>query len=160
MAVAKDPSTGVKITGGTWETDGTFANSPFKLDFLTKPTALLELGIDFKEKFNERVEATDEILIAAYPSLSKLSTEIIAIEELYSSVAAASGQPIVVYNGEMDRVRSGYYPKLFYPKLGKLAENFLPKFETAYYIHNFKGTKSAVLFRAYPVSTSSSFSTN
>jgi hypothetical protein len=38
--------------------------------------------------------------------------------------------------GELDRIRSGYYPKFFYPKLGKLAENFIPKFEQAYYIHS------------------------
>merc|ERR1712070_1145322 len=90
----------------------------------------------------------DEIFIAAYPSFNV--NEIIAIQELYSTVATSSGQPIIVYNGELDRIRSGYYPKFFYPKLGKLAETFLPKFGTAYYILNFKGTKSAALFRAYP----------
>lgn len=39
------------------------------------------------------------------------------------------------------------YPAFFYPKLGALAKNFLPKMETAYYIHNFKGRKGGVLFR-------------
>lgn len=28
----------------------------------------------------------------------------------------------------------GYYPKLFYPKIGKIAESFIPDFTTAYYI--------------------------
>jgi hypothetical protein len=45
---------------------------------------------------------------------------------------------------------SGYYPAFFYPKIGKLAKNFLPGFDQAYYIHNFKGAKGGVLFRAYP----------
>lgn len=29
---------------------------------------------------------------------------------------------------------TGYYPKLFYPKIGKIAESFIPNFTTAYYI--------------------------
>jgi hypothetical protein len=39
------------------------------------------------------------------------------------------------------------YPSFFYPKLGSMAKEFLPKFETVYYIHNFKGTSGGVLFR-------------
>lgn len=39
-------------------------------------------------------------------------------------------------SGELDRIRSGYYPKFFYPKIGKLAETFIPKFEQSYYIHS------------------------
>lgn len=39
------------------------------------------------------------------------------------------------------------YPKFFYPKLGALTETLLPKMETVYYIHNFKGQKGGVLFR-------------
>lgn len=31
-------------------------------------------------------------------------------------------------------VSPGYYPKLFYPKIGKIAESFIPDFTTAYYI--------------------------
>ena len=42
--------------------------------------------------------------------------------------------------GELDRIRSGYYPSLFYPKIGKLAKNLLPQVETIFYIHNFKGS--------------------
>lgn len=39
------------------------------------------------------------------------------------------------------------YPSFFYPKLGSIAKEFLPKFETVYYIHNFKGRSGGVLFR-------------
>jgi hypothetical protein len=39
------------------------------------------------------------------------------------------------------------YPSFFYPKLGALAKEFLPKFETVYYIHNFKGSAGGTLFR-------------
>ncbi len=64
----------------------------------------------------------------------------IAVEELYSGATQQSGVPIVVFNGELDRIRSGYYPPFIYPKIGKLAKQFIPKFEQAYYIHNFKGS--------------------
>lgn len=65
----------------------------------------------------------------------------ICVEELWKGAVKSTGHPIIVFNGELDRIRSGYYPSLFYPKIGKIAENFLPFFTQAYYIHNFKGTK-------------------
>lgn len=43
-------------------------------------------------------------------------------------------QSLLVFNGELDRIRSGYYPSLFYPKVAALAKSFLPDFTTAYYI--------------------------
>ena len=76
--------------------------------------------------------------------LKRLScvAEIIAVDELYQAVAKHKGQPIVVFNGEFDRLRAqGYYPGLFYPKLSKLAKTFIPNFQSAYYIHNFKGER-------------------
>ena len=47
--------------------------------------------------------------------------------------------------GELDRIRSGYYPSLFYPKIRKLAKNLLPQVETIFYIHNFKGSGGGAL---------------
>ena len=70
-----------------------------------------------------------------------MHAEMIAVDELYQKVAKAANSPIVVFNGELDRIRSGYYPALFFPKLGKLAKSFIPQFEAAYYIHNFKGSR-------------------
>ena len=67
--------------------------------------------------------------------------EMIAVEELWQGAAKDSGRPIIVFNGELDRIRSGYYPAFFYPKLGKLAKTFIPNFTQAFYIHNFKGSK-------------------
>ncbi|KAK9814690.1 hypothetical protein WJX72_009846 [[Myrmecia] bisecta] len=128
---------------------GDFDVTRFNLDYLTKPTGLLDLGIDIN-KFNlaTRAQATDDLFIIAYPHFNV--NEMIAVEELYSGAAEASGVPIIVFNGELDRIRSGYYPSLFYPKIGRLAKQFIPKFEVCYYIHNFKGTRGGVLFRCYP----------
>lgn len=36
--------------------------------------------------------------------------EMIAVEELWEGAAKDSGRPIIVFNGELDRIRSGYYP--------------------------------------------------
>ena len=70
------------------------------------------------------------------------------MDELYQKVAKAAKSPIVVFNGELDRIRSGYYPPFVYPKLGRLAKSFIPNFESAYYIHNFKGSRGGELFLA------------
>lgn len=47
-------------------------------------------------------------------------------------------------------VAGGYYAGFAFQELAKLTKDFLPKFEQAYYIHNFKGTRPGALFRAYP----------
>ena len=49
-------------------------------------------------------------------------------------------RPIIVFNGELDRIRTGYYPSLLYPKIGRISKSFIPNFTQVYYIHNFKGT--------------------
>ena len=126
--------------------DALFASAKYKLDYLTRPTILLDLGIDIlKEPVGARVEATDEVYVAAYPSFNV--NEILAVEELY---AREDCRPIIVVNGEFERLRSGYYPSVFYPKIAKCSKNFIPLFETAYYIRNFKGSRPGVVFRCYP----------
>ena len=71
----------------------------------------------------------------------------IAVDELYQKVAKAASSPIIVFNGELDRIRSGYYPPIVYRKLGKLAKSFIPHFQSAYYIHNFKGSRGGKVSR-------------
>ncbi len=91
---------------------------------------------------------TPQLFVMAYPSFNV--NEIIAIADLYEGSARDTGRPIIVFNGELDRIRSGYYPRLVYRKLAKLADDFIPLFESTFYIHNFKGTRSGALFRVYP----------
>jgi len=59
-------------------------------------------------------------------------------------------RPIIVINGELDRIRSGYYPAFFYPRLQGAMKGFLENFDQALYIHNFKGTRGGALLRTYP----------
>ncbi|KAK9844343.1 hypothetical protein WJX74_001039 [Apatococcus lobatus] len=135
---------------GSEDDDGpVFGSTKFQLDFLTRPSILGDIGLDFgKVKFPERVKPTDELFICAYPHFNV--QEFLEIQELHRTVASQQGQPIIVFNGELDRMRGGYYPALFYPKVAQASREFLPLFERAFYIHNFKGSNPGALFRAYP----------
>ncbi|GBG74443.1 hypothetical protein CBR_g18855 [Chara braunii] len=126
-----------------------FGGTPFQLDYLTKPSSLEDIGLGQKLKMADRVKATDRVFVAAYPHFNV--NEMLAVADLYDNVAEGTQRPVIVFNGELDRIRSGYYPPFFYPKLSALSKTLLPKFETAYYLHNFKGRYRGKLFRAYPV---------
>jgi hypothetical protein len=74
----------------------------------------------------------------------------IQVAELWNEAINGTGRPLVIFNGELDRLRSNYYPALLYPKLSKVGKEFVPAIEAAYYVHNFKGSRPATLFREYP----------
>lgn len=65
--------------------------------------------------------------------------EMVAVKEVYDGCIQGTHRPLIIFNGELDRIRSGYYPSVFYPGLARMARDWLPQFCTAYYIHNFKG---------------------
>lgn len=54
---------------------------------------------------------------------------------------------IVVLNGTMDRLRSNYYPPIFYPRLTALRKRYLEHFEPIYYL---KPLRNGMLFRVFP----------
>ena len=70
--------------------------------------------------------------------------ELSATRELYDNAAAPSGRPLIIFNGELDRLRGGYYPAWGFPELAKISKEFLPQVECAYFIHNFKGSRPGV----------------
>mmetsp|Transcript_11192 Transcript_11192/g.28701 ORF Transcript_11192/g.28701 Transcript_11192/m.28701 type:complete len:117 (+) Transcript_11192:378-728(+) len=74
----------------------------------------------------------------------------VTVGELYEDTCRATKRPIVVVNGELDRIRSGYYPPFWARTEMQYLKGIVPQFMQAYYIHNFKGSKPAALFRAYP----------
>ncbi|KAJ1431122.1 hypothetical protein SESBI_07362 [Sesbania bispinosa] len=76
--------------------------------------------------------------------------QMLVVEELYKEAVLNTERKLIIFNGELDRIRSGYYPPFFYPKLAALTKSFLPVMETVYYIHNFKGRNGGTLFRCYP----------
>mmetsp|Transcript_19053 Transcript_19053/g.26605 ORF Transcript_19053/g.26605 Transcript_19053/m.26605 type:complete len:344 (+) Transcript_19053:8-1039(+) len=118
-----------------------------RIDFLTRPSALSDLGLDpFKVEMKDRIQEDDEIFLIAYPSFNP--NEMIAVREL--SDQDTESRPIIVVNGELDRIRSGYYPPFFYPRLTSAMKGFLEYFDQALYLHNFKGSGGGALYRNYP----------
>eukprot|EP00904_Undaria_pinnatifida_P005540 jgi/Undpi1/2115/HiC_scaffold_12.g05501.m1 len=55
--------------------------------------------------------------------------------------------PMVMLNGGLDKLRGGYYPRIFYPGLYNAKERFLKNFETMYYL---KALPGGWIFRKAP----------
>jgi hypothetical protein len=138
---------------GSWTIDPVFDGSSFKFGYLMKPNPFLDMGITVgKINAADQLSGSEQLIVAAYPHFNP--QEMLEVAELHTALnAKAKGgapTPIVTFNAELDRIRTGYYPKLFYPKIGKIAESFIPAFTTAYYIKNFKGATGGAIFRCYP----------
>lgn len=118
------------------------------MDYLTKPSFFEDFGFVEKVRMSDRVKEGDELFLVAYPYFNV--NEMLVVEELYKEAVLNTERKLIVFNGELDRIRSGYYPSFFYPKLAALTKSFLPAMETVYYIHNFKGRNGGTLFRCYP----------
>jgi len=57
------------------------------------------------------------------------------VEEWIQLPQIRRGSPIIVVNGNLDRLRNGYYPALFYPGLAKVSKDFYSKFTQAFFIN-------------------------
>lgn len=59
--------------------------------------------------------------------------------------------PVVIINGALDKVRGGFYPAVFFPKLAATIDRFYNKFESTFYLKPFsdKGVYGW-LYRVYP----------
>lgn len=125
-----------------------FEGSSLKLDYLTKPSLFEDFGFGTKIKMADRVKPDDEIFMVAYPYFNV--NEMLVVEELYKEAVLNTPRKLIIFNGELDRIRSGYYPPFFYPKLAALTKTLFPSLETVYYVHNFKGRNGGTLFRCYP----------
>jgi hypothetical protein len=79
-----------------------------------------------------------------------MHAEMIEVAALWEDAVEGTSRPLIIFNGELDRLRSNYYPPLLYPKVAKVGREFIPKVEAAFYVHNFKGSNPATLFRQYP----------
>ena len=85
----------------------------------------------------KRTAVSDVRFVVAYPSHN--IDEMCEVAELHERVAQPTNRPIIVVNGELERVRSGYYPAFWSRKEMDILRAFCPRFEQIYYIHNFKG---------------------
>lgn len=133
---------------------GPWSQTNFQLDYFTKPSGFLDIGVDISGYDpSEHVDDQDELFIAAYPSFDP--RELVAADKIFQCARKKFQQdgrrrPLIFFNAELDRLRSNYYPGLFYPEMSRLSKEMMPLVESAYYIHNFKGAGGGVLFRAYP----------
>ncbi|GMN40778.1 hypothetical protein TIFTF001_009997 [Ficus carica] len=132
----------------TFARNSAFGGASFKLDYLTKPSFFEDFGFVEKVKMKDRVKPEDELFLVAYPYFNV--NEMLVVEELYKEAVMNTTRKLIIFNGELDRIRSGYYPPFFYPKLAALSKTLFPLMETIYYIHNFKGANGGTLFRCYP----------
>jgi hypothetical protein len=67
MMVAKD-GRGMDPAAGSGGVEAYFNQTKFRLDYLTRPSIFLDMGLDIN-KFDptQRVSASDELFIIAYP---------------------------------------------------------------------------------------------
>ena len=63
----------------------------------------------------------------------------------------ACNAPMVIVNGALDKLRGGYYPAVFFPKLAASVDRFYTKFESVFYLKPIsdKGVYGW-LYRVYP----------
>eukprot|EP00890_Picochlorum_soloecismus_P004014 jgi/Picsp_1/4613/NSC_01983-R1_af385707_1 at5g48790 k24g6_12 len=133
---------------GTWEA------TKFQLDYLTKPSGFLDIGVDISNYDPvSHINETDECFIVAYPSFDP--RELVAADKVWQFAKVGyektgTQKPVIFFNAELDRLRSNYYPGIFYPNMARLSRDMIPHVESVYYIHNFKGSQGGILFRAYP----------
>ncbi|XP_028241529.1 uncharacterized protein LOC114419914 [Glycine soja] len=95
-----------------------FSGCSFKLDYLTNPSFFEDFGFVEKIKMSDRVKTGDEHFLVSYPYFN--ANEILVVEELYKEEVLNTERKLIIFNGELDRIRSGYYPSFFYPKLAAL----------------------------------------
>jgi hypothetical protein len=132
------------------QAEETWADTKIKLDYLTKPSGLLDIGIDLSG-YDPTSNIQDEsVFIAAYPSFDP--RELVAADKVWKSIENDEDKTMIFFNGELCRLRSNYFPGLFYPEMARLTREMIPEIETVYYVHNFKGTTGGggCLFRCYP----------
>lgn len=113
----------------TFARKSVFGGSSLKLDYLTKPSFFEDFGFVTKVKMADRVKPEDELFLVAYPyfnvngSYSDSSppnlilnifpliiiyhAEMLVVEELYKEAVANTSRQLIIFNGELDRIRSG-----------------------------------------------------
>ncbi|XP_021647135.2 uncharacterized protein LOC110640214 isoform X2 [Hevea brasiliensis] len=82
-----------------------FEGSSLKLDYLTKPSFFEDFGFVEKVKMTDRVKPEDELFLVAYPYFNV--NEMLVVEELYREFVANTTRKLIIFNGELDRIRSG-----------------------------------------------------
>lgn len=121
----------------TFARKSVFGGSSLKLDYLTKPSFFEDFGFVSKVKMADRVKPEDELFIVGYPYFNVNGTmyfflnlpclvkvlfsptyilfdfsygwwsEMLVVEELYKEAVVNTSRNLIIFNGELDRIRSG-----------------------------------------------------
>lgn len=148
---------------GSRGVDPSFAQTKCSLDFLCQPTALSDLGLDVRRRDPTRLldpdgsGERDALAVIAYPSFNV--NEMIAVDDMWRAMVerrrAKEPVPVVIFNGELERIYSNYYPPLFYRRLHKVNQSggilASEGSDATFYLKNFKSVSNpAILYRCWP----------
>ena len=130
------------VAGG----DRDVADGLFSAGWLRKELRKVQPGTGDRES-NKAVPLPDPALIlVVQPGDGGPLEDYLNVELLESSAV-----PVLVLNGQLDRVREGYYNKFIFPKVASCAERFYSRFVPVFYLKPLvdKGF-SGWLYRVYP----------
>lgn len=71
-------------------------------------------------------DQTPKLMVSVNPGFN--------VEEWIELVGVTRGAPLIVINGNLDRLRNGYYPALFYPGLSRVNKDFYSKATQALFL--------------------------
>ncbi|KAI4312957.1 hypothetical protein MLD38_037741 [Melastoma candidum] len=83
----------------------TFEGAPFKLDYITNPSFFEDFRFSTKVKMADRVKPKDDMFVVAYPYFNV--SEMLVVDELYREAVEGNDRRLIIFNGELDRIRSG-----------------------------------------------------
>ncbi|KAL5546539.1 hypothetical protein UlMin_006226 [Ulmus minor] len=84
----------------TFARNSAFEGASFKLDYLTKPSFFEDFGFVEKVKMKDRVKPEDELFLVSYPYFN--------VKALQRSYHEHTTRKLIIFNGELDRIRFGY----------------------------------------------------
>ena len=145
---------GKNPVSGQWDQEATFHDWPGAVDYLLRDdfisqTSRKAYGLedlpDFlsgKSDVEDTAEVGDRLYVVGYPYDN--TSEMEQVMRLWEEHA----RPILVFNGNLDGIRTSFAP---FGNGKKLKQNFVPQFDTVFYIHKFAaGARPGLLYRAYP----------
>jgi hypothetical protein len=161
-----DPSEAAVAVGGATmdpaagraKTEPAFPRIPgeprFQISYLTRPNALWSItGVNFdKWSASGQVKSSDEVFVIAYPTFNA-KEELKSARQVWDAECEGpgnEGRAMIVFNGELEKLRNGYYPRLLYRELAAIGSEWLPQMETVYSVRNFRGSRPGALVRSYP----------
>ena len=57
-----------------------------------------------------------------------------AVDKVWGHIQNDEEKTLVIFNADLCRLRSDYFPALFYPEMARLSKDLIPAIETVYYV--------------------------